>query len=386
MKANTLYISRFFGSFGSWITYLGIALFVQENYGSRHVPWTFLIQTLPAFLFANVLCQYFKNIDLRKILIISHMCLAFGIFALAINPGLWQIYVYLIFSSLVSALALPLLNEGISQWFSSEKLSEVHTRLGAIQSCTLIFAPMSGGMISALFGYKTLFMVTMFCYISSAFFLFFLPPGERKTKEKRSQSQSLILAYRNLSENKFLKNLVIIGWCSMLASSLLNGTEFAIFKKNALSSGQIGLVISGWGIGNIFAFILFSLKSKKHFFDIRTSSFFFGLSIILFTWGNHYFVLAFSFIIAGFFSALLSGLTRAEIQKSAGDQSLDLWVFFHRTTSLIQMITYGMVGLLLSHYTIQVSEIFLILGCGFLCLATLQGLYIEQRSALPHSS
>jgi MFS family permease len=379
----SLYLSRFFGSFGSWVTYLGIALFVQEKYGSQHVPWTFLIQTLPSFLFSNLLCRWFKDYSLKRTLIISHILMALGIFLLFLSPGLIQIYSYLIVISLISALVLPLLNEGISLWFRQDKLSEVHTRLGAIQSCTLIFAPMTGGVLTGFFGFKALFLFTAVCYLSAVFFLFFLKgapaagvPSAGVAREGRdnhsyglrgSALKSLFQEYLKVTDNPSLKRIVFIWWFLMAANFLLNGVEFAIFKGQGLGAKEIGFVVGCWGIGNILSFMLSSEKIKTVFFNIRVSAFFLLVSLSGFIYLKDFTMISLSFVTAGFFNSLLSGKIRAELQKQCGNDSLGLWVFLHRTTSLIQMGVYGLIGLMLSKFS-QVSQLSLTLG-GFSLMA-----------------
>lgn len=373
----SLYLSRFFGSFGSWVTYLGIALFVQEKYGSHHVPWTFLIQTLPSFLFSNLLCRLIKDYSLKRTLIISHILMALGIFLLFLSPGLTQIYIYLIVISLISALVLPLLNEGISVWFRQDKLSEVHTRLGAIQSCTLIFAPMTGGVLTGFFGFKALFLFTAGCYLSSVFFLFFLKETGRGVPSERRDNQPsalrpLFQEYLKVTDNPSLKRIVFIWWFLMAANFLLNGVEFAIFKGQGLQAKEIGFVVGCWGIGNILSFMLSSEKIKTVFFNMRVSAFFLLVSLSGFIYLKDFTMISLSFVTAGFFNSLLSGKIRAELQKQCQNDSLGLWVFLHRTTSLIQMGVYGLMGLMLSNFSLNLVGFSLMAGCLVLFLGTLR--------------
>ncbi len=399
MKTDySLYLSRFFGSFGSWVTYLGIALFVQEKYGSHHVPWTFLIQTLPSFLFSNLLCRLIKDCSLKRTLIVSHLLMALGIFLLFLSPGLVQIYIYLIAISLISALVLPLLNEGISLWFRDDKLSEVHTRLGAIQSCTLIFAPMTGGVLTVFFGYNALFLFTAVCYLSAVFFLFFLKGAayrgahEEKDNQRSALNSSLFQEYLKVADNPSLKRIVFIWWFLMAANFLLNGIEFAIFKGQGLGAKEIGFVVGCWGIGNILSFMLSSEKIKTVFFNIRVSAFFLLMSLSAFIYLKDFTMISLSFVMAGFFNSLLSGKIRAEIQKQHGaaarraaarrNDSLGLWVFLHRTTSLIQMGVYGLVGLMLSQSSVNLGGFSLMAGCLILFLGTFgYSLRLERENA-----
>ena len=120
-----IYISTFVNSFGSWLTFLAIALMTQEKYGTQHVAIVFLVQTLPAIILSRGLASLVPADAVKKVYWVTQVLLGLCSFLLILNQSLWAIYIFLFVTSVLKSLGNPLFNTLIGEWIKPEDQKEV---------------------------------------------------------------------------------------------------------------------------------------------------------------------------------------------------------------------------------------------------------------------
>lgn len=343
-----LYLSTFVNSFGSWLTFLAIALIVKDRYGGQQVAWVFLVQTLPAILFSRGLSELVPKQKQEKYYLNLQVALALNSLVLCFNQSLPVLYAHLFLAALLKAVSGPLFNTLVGKWFSVEKLRETFTRVGSIQTSTLALAPIAGAWIKIASSAEILFLVDALSFILSALLLLDIlrsPSAAEEAEVRKLSLKSLCGRVASLPANipkELWKNLLL--WFGFLViGALLNALEFSKFEHLHMTETMIGYALAAWGGGSLLAFMKKLDKSSALIFLI------FILSLGLFLVTSLPWIAIMAFASAGWTSTLVSGVLRADIQASvpAGYNALPVWAFANQVTQVINLVAYAGIGLLL---------------------------------------
>ena len=143
-QESRIYLATFVSSFGSWLTFLAIALLVKEHYGASQVAIVFLAQTLPAVLFSRTLAHLVPSHAKSRTYAGTQLLLALNSLFLCFTQNLPALYAHLFLGALCRAMAAPLFNSLLAEWVPGEKQSRLFTKVGALQAGTLALAPALG--------------------------------------------------------------------------------------------------------------------------------------------------------------------------------------------------------------------------------------------------
>lgn len=377
---NRIYLSTFVNSFGSWLTFLAIALITQEKYGPQHVALVFLVQTLPAIILSRGLASLVPASAIKKVYWITQVLLGFSSLLLMINQSLWAIYIFLFVTSVLKSLGNPLFNSLIGDLIKSEDQKVVFTRVGALQAGTLALAPAFGAWIKITSSASFLFLIDGVSFLIGVVVLFelFRNTATNNTVEKFSFDWKKIFAGISARPGNIplpiQKGLAV--WFLFLAvGALINAIEFPAFQRAAMTEQLIGYAMAAWGIGNLVAFLIKNPLQDKVLFA------FFAFALIGFAFVGNSYVLILSFLVAGALSSYLSGTIRAHVQGSVpeGYHAAPVWAYANQVTQIINLIAYSSVGFLLGVVG------FYTFGIGLVVLAALMSyqfldltLYVEK--------
>lgn len=341
-----LYAANMVNAFGSWLTFLAIALLTQEKYGSQYVAVVFLMQTIPAIIFSQGLARLIPAGRHEQVFLITQILLALNSLVLVFNQSLPVIFAHLLAASFLRSISGPILNSLVGKWVPKESLHEVFTRLGALQSGTLAFAPMAGAWLKVTTSASVLFVVDAVSFMVAVALMkeLFLPAsGERHFQfEWRSLLAKFSPQPRGLTPQT--RQALFIWFVFLVVGAILNAIEFPGFEVFQLSERQIGYAIGAWGVGNLLAFI-FPLR-----LTYRQSAVLYLGALTLFVWAGNVIGVIAAFLMAGSFSSYFSGGMRAHLQSTvgAGENSAPMWAYASQVTQLINLIAYGGAGLLLA--------------------------------------
>jgi MFS family permease len=348
-QQERLYISTFINSFGSWLTFLAIALIVQEKYGSGQVAWTFLVQTLPAILFTRGLSNLVPVKKQERYFFVLQIALALNCLVLCFNQSLPVLYGHLFISALLKSISTPLFNTLIGKWFNGEKMKETFIRVGSIQASTLALAPVAGAWIKIVSSAQVLFALDALSFVLSVVILKELfvkkeinaASGEKKSFQVKDLFADLVSIPRDIP--KMLWSNLLIWFAFLILGALLNALEFSGFERLGMKESMIGYALAAWGVGSLIAFI------KKSNLPGALVCLSYVLSLLLFMVSPLPWIAVLAFAIAGWASAVFSGILRTNIQASVpeGYNALPVWAFANQITQVINLVAYAGVGLFL---------------------------------------
>lgn len=345
---NRIYLSTFVNTFGSWLTFLAIALITKEKYGASHVALVFLMQTLPAIIFSRSLAQLIPQNKIEKYYWVTQVLLAVSSFVLIFNQSLIAIYSYLFITALLKSVSNPLFNTLIGRWIAQADQKQVFTKVGALQAGTLALAPAVGAWIKITFSATSLFAIDALTFIVSIIVLKEL--FRKNTFDTESVSRFdwklLLQSFSRMPKDtpKHIQSALTQWFLFLGVGALLNAIEFAGFENVQMTEKQIGYAMTAWGLGNLVAFLV-----KNPFSSPIPSLIGYASSLLLFVLAPSPMALILSFVLAGLCSSYLSGSLRASIQGAvpSGYNPLPVWAYTNQLTQIINLIAYVSAGVLL---------------------------------------
>lgn len=366
-----LYVSAFVNSFGSWLTFLAIALVVKDGHGASHVAFVFLAQTLPSIFFSRALSDLVPERRQGQIYLVLQLLLAANSVLLCFSQSLALIYFHLVFGAFLKAVSTPLFNALVVRFTPRENLQTVFTRLGALQAGTLALAPALGAWIKINATVEILFALDAATFLMAALVL---PELMRSIVTQKVQDFRGVKVF-----NRFLRapenipgstvNALRLWLLFLGIGALINAIEFPAFERLSMSDQQIGFAMAAWGLGAIVS-LIWPLKLNEFTLSLVYLAALLGFVVAPIPWA----VIA-SFGAGGLLSSYLSGALRARLQLSVPKEfnPLPLWAYANQLTQLLNLIAYVSVGALLSFLGFGLFAGVMIV-CGlWLCLASYEG-------------
>ena len=357
---HRLYFLTFVSSLGSWLTFLAMALLIKEKFGGNNVSFAFLIQSLGPLLLSNFFAKIIKPDHQYRWYMASLILSATNVAALVFSSNIYNVYLYLVIASVLGAFNRPLLLSLISEWVEKKDLTEVHTRVGAIQAALLALAPPLGGMITTYFGFEVLFIFDALTFVIAAIILLPKPKvlGEKKQANKNNEEAHVIEKRLPLDLRRHLYTCYVF----LGIGATLNALEFHIFEIADFSRSDIGLVIGAWGVGAIFAMLMGS--KVKNTATVLWATIL-SAAFITFNLSSIVYLSCVAFVFGSLSNSILGGRLRANIQNEVpeGVKTLSVWTLVNKRLSLINIIFYGGIGFLLPHVNYLVFVCILVAHC-----------------------
>jgi len=215
---NKLTISYINTSFGYWLTSFLIPLIVLQITGSAlTVSISYALNILPYIFitpFSGVICDI---INRKKIIAFGEIICSMIAIILFFTPFNNQYQNFIIFSGFLissfSAIHHPVFQAIIPDIFSAEKIKEVNSAVGIIDSLVSIIAPALLGVILTGLSKKNMLLVVAFCYL----FSFIMICRIKYTKTTPEQKLNIKNIFNSLKEGfhyvftmKSLRNISIL--------------------------------------------------------------------------------------------------------------------------------------------------------------------------------
>jgi MFS family permease len=369
LSMRKIYISTFVNSFGSWLTFLAIAMLVKERYGGQQVAWIFLVQTLPAIFFSRGLSQLIPRHLQERCYRGSQLLLALNCLVLCFVQTMPVIYIHLFVAALLKSISTPLFNTLIGKWTPQDKIDEVFIKIGSIQTATLGLAPIIGAWIKIIGSTEILFFLDAASFVVGVLIISsILKSSDQKVEKFSINMRSLFASVASVPKSLPKELWFGLGlWFSFLTlGALINALEFARFEQLAMNEAMVGYALAAWGIGSLFSF------AKKIKIPLLVSGTVFLISLALFLASPSAWMVIGAFAIAGWASSVFSGSLRGQIQRSVPPElnALPIWSFANQIIQLINLVAYVGVGLLLSVLGFNLFTILVVL-VGTLMLAAI---------------
>jgi hypothetical protein len=359
-KTQTLlYSATLVSSIGNWLTFLGLALLIQKQFGLSSVPYYFLVQSLIPFLFAKKITAYFTKFSPLRIFLITQVILALNVLTLVATKSLYHILIYSGISALTIALANSVFFQMLSEKIKDADFAKISTKISAIDVAALTFAP----SIGALFVIKQtnlLFILDAVSFILSAILFAWVFNAKTTVSENKQVEQ-------NISEESHEQKLstpapqpsaatsitsiekIRQSWYLFLAiGSAINALEFAAFNRAQLNEHEIALTISAWGIGALVALFLPEVTRKT--VNLKWLNVVSLLFLALFAFIPNFYFLILAFAFLGALRPLTSGkLKEATVQSTKPSLIGQEWAHIQSRWALINLGVYSLFAKILEY-------------------------------------
>lgn len=367
-KTQTLlYSATLVSSIGNWLTFLGLALLIQKQFGISSVPYYFLVQSLVPFLFAKKITAYFSKFPPLRIFLGIQVILALNVITLIATKSLYHILIYSGISALTIALANSIFFQILSEKIKGAEFAKISTKISAIDVAALTFAP----SIGALFVIKQtnlLFILDAVSFIVSAILFAWVFSTKTNISENKQAKQNISEdTYEQKVSTPDLQPSVITNttkiekirqsWYLFLTiGSAINALEFAAFNRAQLNEHEIALTISAWGIGALIALFLPEVKRKTLHLKWLSSVSLLFLALFAFIPNFYFLILAFAFL--GALRPLTSGkLKEATVQATKPTLIGQEWAHIQSRWALINLGVYSIFAKVLEY------NFFFVLAC-----------------------
>ncbi len=355
-RETLFYIAGAASALGSWMTFLAVALFVNEKFGADKVAYAFLISSMPALLLSRSAVNAIPIRHQKKSYLISLFLMAVNVLLLIRADSLWNVYFYLLVASCISAFAKPLLDTLIAESFEKAELDRVLTKAGSLSASILCIAPPIGASLATSLGYSFVYVVdaVTFC-IAAILFLFVFKGTKQDLTTKNHESDIIKKQFYSMKEISYPSSLrkSLFFWYSVLVlGALINAGEFGLFNLASYTKSQIGYVVGAWGVGGLVAFLTAGFQVKTY---INKLFILYGVLLGMFYQFPQFWFSCFVFAISGLLSAKIGGNMRAIIQSRIPQdiRSLEVWGLVNSRLSLINMLVYSSVGFLIPYWGVQ---------------------------------
>lgn len=362
--SQRFYISKTVNAFGNWFTFLAISLKLNADQGTEYVVLNFLIQALPPLILAPHIPKLVPNEKSVSVYFLINILAAINVSLLLWNDSLFSILTFSLISSCLGTFANPLMNNVVGLYTARAVVENVHKNMAAINACALSLAPVIGGFVSETFGYSPLYLLDAFSFIAAGGIIFTLGFGRTESKEPSSAEKSLrMVNYFSFRKSPTdLKEPIFIFIGFLILGAVFNALEFGVFKHFSFDKDSVGLILGGWGFGNLMAMGI-NVQRFKILSTVFLSSAI-STSFIVFCWTSQVWLAILIFVFCGFVNAALSGRIRGKIQIAIpeGVNSLSVWSSVQRYVALVNVVCYALTAVALHYFSFSVSRIFIVIA------------------------
>lgn len=345
--------------FGSWLSFLAIILYAQQEYGSAASAIVFVAQTVPALIAARSVSDRIPLQHARRCWILGQVALGALTAALAlIHTAFAAVLIYVALSMLLKAILSPLYMSLMVGSVPQDQRRATMTGVGAAGSIAIVVAPALGGVLLSSIGPTWLFLLNATTYFLVALLMLVNPRLRAQDPSAGAQAAprslwSSIPSPRSLllgpgdNARFVLRDPVLAAWVLLLAvGALLNGLETPYsFDVLHMSQPEFGRVLACFGLGGLVVLILSSVRDTA-LIGPRWAVVLYGGGLLAWLLGGD--VGAYlGFFVAGFGGAHVSGWIRARLDQWSDSRGLgaqQLWGWANQTTLFVNLVVYSAVS------------------------------------------
>ena len=262
LKRNPNYRNLWYGAivsqFGDWFNLIASAALIAElTDAGTAISYLFLARFLPLFLVSPIAGALADRFDRRYLMIVSDLLRAFTVlgFLLVRDAGdIWLLYLLTVVQFILSASFNPARNALLANVVGEDDLVAATTLDGLTWSSMLALGALVGGIVAAIFGLTTAFIIDAGTFLLSAFLIGRISVTTQVINEEESAGLTSILqGFRYLvSVPSLLVIALIKGVASLTYGGLeVLGVEFAekIFPLGEGATGTLGVIYTVMGLG-----------------------------------------------------------------------------------------------------------------------------------------
>ncbi|WP_221321578.1 MFS transporter [Actinoplanes sp. L3-i22] len=333
---------------GNWLTFLGLAQFVQVQYGSAATAAAFAAQSLPSLLFVRAAVARIPPRRRPGAYYLTQFALAGLSLSLVIGTPLPYVLVFFALSALLRGIANPLYLALVGEWVPSADRSALYISLGAVGSVTLALSPAVGGVIAALFGLHWLVLIDAVSFLLGLAVLRTGPawrpvaePGPREPGASLFTLRGLFGRPVELAGSS-ARTLTACTWLSVIGAAL-NAVELPVFAViHHFDTRLFGYALSCYGLGGFATLPLRRFVADRSWLLPWLAGAYLG-SMVAWVFGADIGAYA-GFFGAGLTYGLVNGVLRGLLDRSAqagGVDSVPLWAWANQVVVVANLVVYA---------------------------------------------
>lgn len=258
---RNLWYGQVVSELGDWLNSIAIyALILQLTGSGMAMAAAMMAKLLPFAFISPVAGVVVDRLDRKKVMIVSDL-LRFLIvlgFLFVDEPGeLWLVYTLTVLETCLSGFFEPARSAMIPSIIPRKDLVTANALSGSTWSMMLAFGAALGGVVVALLGTKTAFILDAFTFLISAWFIYKI--GEKDPTEDKESTEIGESGFKGLMDGlRYLKqNPIILALASVKSGLAVTGgimTLIPLYANKLLSAPSaislaIGAMYCSRGIG-----------------------------------------------------------------------------------------------------------------------------------------
>ena len=261
-----LYIAQVFSDLGNWLDFIALNVIIAYRWelGPEMLAAETVAFGLPWIFFGPVFAVYTDRFSKRIAMGLSHVLRILTAIGFIFVPNILLLLALILIKETISALYDPLQQGAIQMLVPRELLPEASSLSQLSSNTAKIAAPALGGLLIALNGPKTVFLIEAAGFLASAILVFRLYALDTVIQTKGVKRESL-----NGFRKEFLSGLAFIRANKTLkiAVYFMSARIFLIFLYDSmlviwvkginLSESAFAWLISAIGLGSVLGSLIF---------------------------------------------------------------------------------------------------------------------------------
>ena len=261
-----LYIAQVFSDLGNWLDFIALNVIIAYRWelGPEMLAAETVAFGLPWIVFGPVFAVYTDRFSKRIAMGLSHVLRILTAIGFIFVPNILLLLALILIKETISALYDPLQQGAIQMLVPRELLPEASSLSQLSSNTAKIAAPALGGLLIALNGPKTVFLIEAAGFLASAILVFRLYALDTVIQTKGVKRESL-----NGFRKEFLSGLAFIRANKTLkiAVYFMSARIFLIFLYDSmlviwvkginLSESAFAWLISAIGLGSVLGSLIF---------------------------------------------------------------------------------------------------------------------------------
>ena len=258
-----LFIGQTISQLGDWFNAVAVfALLLDLTGSATAVAWMLIVQFLPVAVVGPVAGVVVDRVDRRRLMIATDLLrgvLILGLLLVRERDDVWIAYVVMSLTVAASAFFEPARTATIPNLTTAEELMPANALSSAMWSAMLAIGASVGGLVTAIAGRNTAFLVNAASFFVSAFFINrtrydSTPPASPKLTGLFALTgvPDLVEGFRYMRERGHIAALMFVkaGW-GLAGGVLLLLTIFGqrVFPVGGSTAAGIGVMYGARGIG-----------------------------------------------------------------------------------------------------------------------------------------
>jgi MFS family permease len=343
-----LLAASFVSQTGNWLTFTGLAQFVQSHYGSAATAAAFAAQSLPSLVFVRAVVERIPPRLRPRVYYLTQIGLAVLSLSLVIGTPLPYVLIFFALSALLRGIANPLFMALVGEWVPSGDRSSIYISLGAVGSITLALSPAAGGVIAIVLGLHGLVIIDAVTFLLGLAILSTGPAWQPAGEASSPSQPPSMFTLRGLFgrppglNGSRARALTAWTWLSLIGAAV-NAVELPVFTViHHYDTRQFGYALSCYGLGALATlFVRRYVAEREQLLPWLAGGYL--VSIAAWVFGGDAGAYT-GFFGAGLTYGLINGVLRGLLDRSAragGVDAVPLWAWANQVVVASNVVVYA---------------------------------------------